>query len=221
MEQKYIFPFSVLLNVLLRWCGVFPWLCDMYLLNVVLLMNYFRHHHFDEEKDADGKTDACSRSPCPDLSGRSSVDTPRGGEQQQQWSQRMSLDLSGCSGGVVSLSFKPDDVQVRSVKLQRCCCEDEGTQWQDSSSRRAGEVPTEEQHQHPPSAPEAASNECDTPAAVEGKVMEIRGEDTPSPLPPARLDPREPHLPEQRVARARAQAALRDRFRAREFAGKK
>lgn len=203
MEQKYIFPFSVLVNVLVRWCGVSPWLCDMYLLNVVLLVHYLTAHQ--QEEDAGGST---------------SVSNPTGGEQLQRASRRMYLDLSGYPGGAVSLSFRPDGVQTRSGKARRCRCEDDAACCQDSSSGR-GEVSAHQQRQHPPPAPAAATNGRHTPVVAEGKAMNPQEEDTPPPGPPAGLIPPESLLPGQRVAHTRAQAARRERCRAREFAGRK
>ena len=183
MKEKYMYPFSILVSVILRWLGVWPWLCDLYLLNVVMLDIYLHHHTEEGEEEPDGGADG---------------GTLKDGEEQQHpvRSRRLSLHFSRWSGGVMHLSFWPDDVMVRSGVS--------GSYW---SSEQ--EMSAEEEEQ-------MTSSEFD----VLEKAMELPGRDVSPPSPPARLVLPLPLFPKHRVARARARAAQMERSRAREYAGK-
>ena len=73
-----MYPFSILVSVILRWIEVWLWLCNLYRLNVVMLDGYLHHHAHEGEEEADGGDDG---------------GTLNGGEEQQHPAGSRKLSL--------------------------------------------------------------------------------------------------------------------------------
>lgn len=286
MQEKFILPFLVLVSVLLRSCGVEAWVCDLYLLNVAVLLSDTHCQH----------SCRCGTGRVPP--------SPRTQARGEQTPQRIRLDLS--PSGEVVVSWHSDRLASDRLKAYKCdggYVERElssGRQWSDkyeglnSKNSQLSQEPKQfpktedtpqemedmgsEGHATPPPTvsdkgrqlprtlqysqePKLLPATEDTPKEMEG--MGLEGHATPpatvsdkgrhltrslqisqepkdfpttdipldmnmkdlqghtAPQLPTEDNGKGRQLPQQRVARARAQAALRDRYRAREFAGKK
>ncbi|MPC75583.1 hypothetical protein E2C01_069973 [Portunus trituberculatus] len=167
-------------------------MCDLYLLNVAILASYMQCQH--PCRCDTRRVQASSRTPA------------RSGEEEVP--QRIHLDLN--PSGKVIVSWHGDKITNHTLRGYKC----DGDSAQRDLSRQESDKNEDSQEPKPFLATEDIQQEIEN-------ARDLQEHTTPPPQPPAEVNDSGHQLPQQRVARARAEAALRDRHRAREFAGKR